>query len=558
MLDFINELISRDQTVTVHLNGTGTTLNGSFVKASDDALLLKTFTGSMCCVKIDSISYFEIQEETESENTVLQDDDNDEEPYSPAIAPKVVGKIDLDSIVDPRRRRSDNAFRQPWNSEENPPVPAGGTVTSIGPAFGFITTTDGESLFFSRAEIIQRHRGDEIQKGSHVIFTPGQNIRGGVARCVHVQISMQEQLEWIEKIQNYDIRNARMLAEQLLVAFPNDAELADTLNSLDVRPRRADSLSRMGVPVADSTLEAVRQGHYVEPADLLKAEREISASRPYGQAYSEIEELLRFAQTNSRQQCYQLFARLVKLARANGDDTNANALIGQALDFYADEAGAKAYFENLRRKATPLTPDEAVSKAQYKLLQSTRNNLLIVGSSPSTLGQITDSLHDVIANRQDCICAYIDLEEMPSDSSVSFASFFEIACQTTDDANTKFNLGFPMPDPDEYADLDEMNGPAKIAETLKSLRAAIAVHPDAPARLHLVTLFPDLSRLTTAPDSYPDDSGNRFFIRNLKRMADIAGTELQIILATTADREQALLDMPNASANLRYFNRIRS
>ena len=60
------------------------------------------------------------------------------------------------------------------------------------------------------------------------------------------QISMQEQLEWIEKIQNYDIRNARMLAEQLLVAFPNDAELADTLNSLDVRPRRADSLSRMG------------------------------------------------------------------------------------------------------------------------------------------------------------------------------------------------------------------------------------------------------------------------------------------------------------------------
>ena len=129
MLDFINELISRDQTVTVHLNGTGTTLNGSFVKASDDALLLKTFTGSMCCVKIDSISYFEIQEETESENTVLQDDDNDEEPYSPAIAPKVVGKIDLDSIVDPRRRRSDNAFRQPWNSEENPPVPAGGTVT---------------------------------------------------------------------------------------------------------------------------------------------------------------------------------------------------------------------------------------------------------------------------------------------------------------------------------------------------------------------------------------------------------------------------------------------
>ena len=66
-----------------------------------------------------------------------------------------------------------------------------------------------------------------------------------MARCVHVQISMQEQLEWIEKIQNYDIRNARMLAEQLLVAFPNDAELADTLNSLDVRPRRADSLSRM-------------------------------------------------------------------------------------------------------------------------------------------------------------------------------------------------------------------------------------------------------------------------------------------------------------------------
>ena len=31
MLDFINELISRDQTVTVHLNGTGTTIFGYFV-----------------------------------------------------------------------------------------------------------------------------------------------------------------------------------------------------------------------------------------------------------------------------------------------------------------------------------------------------------------------------------------------------------------------------------------------------------------------------------------------------------------------------------------------
>ena len=249
---------------------------------------------------------------------------------------------------------------------------------------------------------------------------------------------------------------------------------------------------------------AVRQGHYVEPADLLKAEggdkrvktlrtsifgnRRIAAVRTDQQPPAVLSAVCKACEARPRQRRRHQRKRVDRTERSI---------------FMRTKPERKPISRTSDAKRLRSLPDEAVSKAQYKLLQSTRNNLLIVGSSPSTLGQITDSLHDVIANRQDCICAYIDLEEMPSDSSVSFAEFFfEIACQITDDANTKFNLGFPMPDPDEYADLDEMNGPAKIAETLKSLRAAIAVHPDAPARLHLVTLFPDLSRLTTAPDSY--------------------------------------------------------
>ena len=145
----------------------------------------------MCCVKIDSISYFEIQEETESENTVLQDDDNDEEPYS--------------------------------------------------------------------------------------------------------EDDMRPFLDFVAPMSLNDLRAAEK--QRLAVGGGYKSEC------------RSDR-------------------RYCAAGG--------SASRPYGQAYSEIEELLRFAQTNSRQQCYQLFARLVKLARANGDDTNANALIGQALDFYAD------------------------------------------------------------------------------------------------------------------------------------------------------------------------------------------------------------------------------
>lgn len=472
--------------------------------------------------------------------------------------PKIVGRIDLDSIHDHRKKRHYEVVP----SADNPLVPAGGVVNSIGPAFGFITASDGESLFFSRGEIMQRNRSEEIHKGMPVVFTPGRNAKGGVARCVHVQTTMQEQLEWIEKIEQYDPRNARMMAEQLLLAFPDDAELTDTLSSFDIRPHRmTDNFSRIGVPVADKTLEAVGLGHYVEPSDLIRAEKEIAATRPYEEAYSQINRLLEFAMTNSRQQCYQLFVRLVKLTRNQGDFARTLEVIDRAIAFYAEESGARRYFDNIKQNvfaesvqdvAHPadnakecVMPDEEnvsagsdnnaqqecvmqeeemVNAVCEKIMRHVKNDVLVFCDNSEVLASGMNSIHDSLAAANECVCGRVDVAGITLDEMFERRFYYSILKSLSDAVADKFDTEFQIPDEDKFvgAGVTDMAAMMELSNSIRDLYKMLNDRPDASARrMHIVCMIENLDMVLDVADDCevsPND-----LLRHLKVVADNPG-----------------------------------
>ncbi len=555
MINLIKELLNPGDAVTLYLTGEIEPLRARFVKIADQALVVRV-DGGICVVKFDSVYRFvvpetaisaheEIEKPQHTEYQAIMADpeeteetkeaeeiaanaeaeqaaDADSDSFSPIFVPKVVGRIDLDAIVDPRRKRYSNSIRP---TEENPLVPAGGTVNSIGPAFGFITATNGEALFFSRGEIMQRNRGEEIHKGMPVIFTPERNNKGGVAKCVHVQMTVQEQLEWIEKIEQYDPRNARLLATQLLMAFPDDSELADTLSTFDIKPyQNQNSYSRIGVPVAEKTLAAVSHGHYVDPADLLKAEQEIAATKPYEEAFEQISQLLDFAMTNSRQHCYQLFVRLGKLSRNNGDMPRMLETIDRAIEFYNNDdesVGAKAYFEKLRQKFTT----DPVTKACDTIMSSQygKTNVAICGESVEATAEVMDKIHERLAGFDDCVCGRLDLNKIEIDSQFERNFFYQLLCSISEAVGKKFDTEFQIPDREKITgeDVSEFAARIEVSEALKTIRTNLES-----AHLHIVCVASDFDRVVKG---IGDGIIGENFMRHYIAVAESGGINLQLV-----------------------------
>lgn len=576
MQTLIQEILNNGDAVTIYLSNQTEPIRAAYVKSTDSAMLLRTASGHTI-VRADSIYRIEvpaaaapstelnitpvtveqpaaaIYEEKEAETPVVAEKEEiyepaDEESFTPIFTPKVVGRIDLSAINDPRRKRQQENV--PSHSTDNPLMPAGGTITSIGPAFGFITATDGESLFFSRAEVMQRNNNDMLYKGMPVVFTPGHNAKGGVARCVHAQLTMQEQLEWIEKIEKYDLRNARMMAEQLMLAFPDDAELADTLSTFSSRPYQpANSYARIGVPIADKVLAAVEQGHYIEPAELLKAEKEIAATKPYDEAFAQISQLLEHAKTNHRQQCYQIYVRLIKLARNQGDSERAFATIDNAISFYADEAGARTYFEGLRRKAEadnfgePAPAAEAESHAPAasstdvsqpvcdRLMSSTKANATIISASEELLKDNIDAIYERLNESNECVCGRVDLAEIEADGAFERRVYYAVLRSLSDAVAAKFDTELPMPAEERFLgeNVSEFSAMAELTAAVKGMRAMLTDRAEtARHRFHVVILASHFSRII---DLTANGNLSENFMRHFKAVAETPDVNLQLVAA---------------------------
>lgn len=577
MNDLINQILRQGDDVEI-IYADNTSIKATFVKASSDALLVESDEGMMVVRYAsvssvlaprkqirqtptvvektaeetsdqkavaaeaeaeeaaesladvsDSVYHAEAPDDSENPAEPMDEDDPDSDVFSPIVGPKVVGKIDLDAIVDPRRKRPHIIITP---SENNPLVPAGGVVSSIGPAFGFIKSADGQNLYFGRGEVMQRNRNEELQLNTPVVFTPGRNDKGGVAKCVHVQMTMQEQLEWIERIEQYDSRNARMLAQQLLTAFPDDSDLAETLSQFNISHQAVSNpRARAGVPVADKVLSDVEHGLYVEPADLLRAEKEIAATKPYEEAMARISDLLEFAKTNSRPQCYQLFVRLTKLARQEGEMERCREILTDAIDFYSNEAGSKTYFEGLLRKTSAENVEENtggnVSQAIDKLMSSIKTNVALVSDDPAAVNSGIDEIYEVLSPIPEYVVFKLADADIPDESDFERRFFYQLFCALNKAVADKFDTEFAMPSMEAFLGegVSEFSAMGEFTRGVKSLRAMLAERQDSiKKKLHIICMIPDFSKIIDGINAgrIPDN-----FVRHYKAISETPGTSLQ-------------------------------
>ncbi len=162
----------------------------------------------------------------------------------PEVAPvKVIGKVNLDEI-EPKRRRhismrntdnisvaSSDMDRDDYD-DDSAMLPAMGRIMSIGPKFGFISSGD-DSYYFNLGELMKGGYNDApIGKDEEVVFTPDSNDHGKVAKAIHRPWRVNKHIRQVEYRLTRDMRNARLLAQQLVDAFPDDDTVRDELYSM--------------------------------------------------------------------------------------------------------------------------------------------------------------------------------------------------------------------------------------------------------------------------------------------------------------------------------------
>lgn len=313
-------------------------------------------------------------------------------PYSlfklPSEKPevKVVGRIDLDAIRDPRKKvhTQPAAYDMPApNSRYSRPRPSAprhrapqpsypsyfyekgiepkGSIMRIGPAFGFIKDNEDKQVYLNCNEILTPRGTQTPGVGDSMVFTYATNPQGTVAKCAHIPMTIARQLDLIEEIMGRDRRNARLLSAQLQQEFPDDENIIYSLQGLGmVNYTQLPPRQRLD---AQQVLERIEKGEPVDGKSILRAEKELSENTVYDDYKHYAQTLLSYAEKNERGICYQLLSRMVKMARMNDMEDDAQDIIQQAMALYKyNNENIYQYFSSLR-DATPSYTQERDASA---------------------------------------------------------------------------------------------------------------------------------------------------------------------------------------------------
>lgn len=280
--------------------------------------------------------------------------------------PTVLGKINLDEINDPRgkkkvrfadrQKEEDYADEKPTDNSDRM-MPVCGYVNRLreNDFFGFIRLVGDEEtpIYFHRNEILLEADSDTCPaENDPVIFTLGHNQKGRVAKCVHRQCTVGQMYDLIERISDYDPRNARLLRLQLKESGLVEDDGIDD-NHFHTRQYRRDNYGNYGYGRDSRNY----QGYVREPlrqrqqSPFMEKEKWASGALDYNDYMTFVLNLIEECEHEQPKQCYPLYTRVIKKARENFDDEQAYELIDRALAFYGDEeSGTRAYFERLKGK----------------------------------------------------------------------------------------------------------------------------------------------------------------------------------------------------------------
>lgn len=259
--------------------------------------------------------------------------------------PKIVGKIDLSTIKDPKKKK-DNTSTSKVQQEvadtspnyiDEDLLPSMGKIIRMGAVYGWIMPNNQtDNIYFNTQELVS-YTGiiDSPKVGDEVIYSMSKNTQGPIAACIHKQCTKEVVEELIEKFR-FNTKTCSFLKKHL-----DDYENINLANT-NKGNELGYYLNRVGVELYDS--------YSADETERLFAEK-LSAEEYAKGVNLLIDEVVKSDLTKS----YNLFLRSYSYTKSHKMYNESKVLVKKALRVFARHERKVKYFKGLLRNINSLS-----------------------------------------------------------------------------------------------------------------------------------------------------------------------------------------------------------
>lgn len=259
--------------------------------------------------------------------------------------PKIVGKIDLSTIKDPKKKK-DNTSTSKVQQEvadtspnyiDEDLLPSMGKIIRMGAVDGWIMPNNQtDNIYFNTQELVS-YTGiiDSPKVGDEVIYSMSKNTQGPIAACIHKQCTKEVVEELIDKFR-FNTKTCSFLKKHL-----DDYENINLANT-NKGNELGYYLNRVGVELYDS--------YSADETERLFAEK-LSAEEYAKGVNLLIDEVVKSDLTKS----YNLFLRSYSYTKSHKMYNESKVLVKKALRVFARHERKVKYFKGLLRNINSLS-----------------------------------------------------------------------------------------------------------------------------------------------------------------------------------------------------------
>ena len=259
--------------------------------------------------------------------------------------PKIVGKIDLSTIKDPKKKK-DNTSTSKVQQEvadtspnyiDEDLLPSMGKIIRMGAVYGWIMPNNQtDNIYFNTQELVS-YTGiiDSPKVGDEVIYSMSKNTQGPIAACIHKQCTKEVVEELIDKFR-FNTKTCSFLKKHL-----DDYENINLANT-NKGNELGYYLNRVGVELYDS--------YSADETERLFAEK-LSAEEYAKGVNLLIDEVVKSDLTKS----YNLFLRSYSYTKSHKMYNESKVLVKKALRVFARHERKVKYFKLLLRNISSLS-----------------------------------------------------------------------------------------------------------------------------------------------------------------------------------------------------------
>lgn len=259
--------------------------------------------------------------------------------------PKIVGKIDLSTIKDPKKKK-DNTSTSKVQQEvadtspnyiDEDLLPSMGKIIRMGAVYGWIMPNNQtDNIYFDTQELVS-YTGiiDSPKVGDEVIYSMSKNTQGPIAACIHKQCTKEVVEELIDKFR-FNTKTCSFLKKHL-----DDYENINLANTNKGNGLRY-YLNRVGIESYDS--------YSADETERLFAEK-LSAEEYAKGVNLLIDKVVKSDLTKS----YNLFLRSYSYTKSHKMYNKSKALVKKALRVFDGHEKKVRYFRGLLRSINSLS-----------------------------------------------------------------------------------------------------------------------------------------------------------------------------------------------------------